>query len=565
MRLLWALVYDLFLFLFALLLLPLRALRRRTGWLVVEVSGDPGWRAPVRSLWRLGRRRRRRPLGIASVKELVDALQKAERDPKLRGIVVKVEGFQGSGARLDAVSAALKGLREKGKEVVCYGRAVSMREYALMACGGRVFLAPGGRLDLKGYAAELYVLGETLFKLGVRAHFLRRAEHKTAPELFTDRQVSPAQRETTQALLEDLFEATVTSIALGRGKTEDEVRRWIDEGPYTATEALAKGLIDGIADGEELQKLLAEPGEDEARLTPVSAYRGPSLLLWPRYQRPLRRPRVGVVRIEGVIKLGESAQLPFMPRAAGSDTVVQALRRARDDKSLRAVVLSIDSRGGSSLASELILRAVRRLAEKKPVVAFLDRVAASGGYMAAVGAPVIVATPNSITGSIGVFGGKFEISGLLDKLGVGRAVVKLGKNAALESAFSPFSDEERASMDREIEETYRDFIKVVAEGRKRPVEQIEPLAGGRVYTGRRAVHAGLVDLTGGFEDAVAKAAELAQIKGQPDLVAVDVPARSLSALSGLRGLSDALQALLPLAEERVFAFEESGIRIRPEP
>ncbi|MBI5546381.1 MAG: signal peptide peptidase SppA, partial [Deltaproteobacteria bacterium] len=236
-----------------------------------------------------------------------------------------------------------------------------------------------------------------------------------------------------------------------------------------------------------------------------------------------------------------------------------------EDESLRAVILVVDSRGGSALASELVRRAVRRLADKKPVVAFVDQVAASGGYMVAVAAHAIVATPTSIVGSIGVFGGKFEISGLLDKLGVGRAVLKQGRNAALESGFTPWTDDERAALDREIEQTYRDFLGAVGEGRKRPVEEIEPLAGGRIYTGRRAKELGLVDELGGFEAALAKAQSLAGVLAQPDVVAIEAPSSPMAALTRVRGLAEVRDLLGSLAGERVFALDQTWLRIHPKP
>ncbi|HEY3445632.1 MAG TPA: signal peptide peptidase SppA [Myxococcales bacterium] len=561
MRLLLTAVFNLFALLFGLLVAPLRLLDRKARWLVVEVSGELPWRAGRRRRWPWDRARRR-PLAVSSIHTLAEQLRKAAQDRRVRGVVVKVEGFEGPGSQLWGVRAALAAFRQAGKEVVFYGRAVSMREYALMSDGSRSFLAPGGRIDLKGYAAELYVLGEALQKAGVKAHFLRRAEYKTAPELFTASQVSPAQKETTQALLEDAFARSVAAIAEGRKKTPEEVRAWIDQGPYGAAEALAKGLVDGIADGEELEEKLAEPEQEKARLVSLARYRGPSPFSG-RFKRFLRPPKVGLVRVEGVIKLGESVRLPFAPQAAGSDTVVQALKLAREDDSIKAIVLAIDSRGGSSLASELVLRAVRRAAAQKPVVAYIDHIAASGGYMAAVGAPTIIASPSAITGSIGVFGGKFEISGLLDKLGVGRTVLALGEHAAMESGFQPWSEGERAALDREIEQTYRDFVGVVAEGRKRKAEEIEPLAGGRVYTATKAKEVGLIDELGGFEDAVAKAAGMAGLKKKPDVVLVEVPAKMLSALSGVKGLAGAAKLLMPLAEERVFAMDETWVRVRP--
>jgi protease-4 len=560
MRLLFAVIYDLVAVVFALLLAPLRLLMRRRRWLAVEISGELAWRAG-RARWRPGRTPR--PLAARSLLALAEQLEKAAADPRILGIVVKVEGYEGAGARLEAVREALGRFAAAGKQVVFYGRAVTMREYALMSTG-RVLLAPGGRIDLKGYAADLFVLGETLSRIGVQGQFLRRAQYKTAPELFTDREVSPAQRETTQAILDELFERAVQAISKGRGRSPEEVRAWIDEGPFTAARALQKGLVDGIADGEEIEQQLAEMGQKRARLIPVAAYRGPSVLCYPRYRRLLRRPRIALVKVEGVIKLGENLRLPWAPRAAGSDTVVQELRRAREDAGIRAIVLHIDSRGGSSLASELILRAVRRAAKEKPVVAFFDSVAASGGYMAAVGATAIVAAPTCLTGSIGVFGGKFEISGLLDMLGVGRAVLRLGRRAGLESGFTPFSDEERAALDLEIDETYRDFLSMVAEGRKKKVEEIEPLAGGRVYTGLSAHRVGLVDELGGFEAAVARSADLAGIKGRPEVVSVEVPSRSLAALAGLRGLAQAWDELRSLTRERVFAIDGHWLKVDPE-
>ncbi len=559
MRFLFAVLYDCLAALLALLLAPLRLARRRPDWLLVELTGPLPWRTPRRFLG-FGRPR---PAVASSVRQVQRRLEAAARDPRVKGVVVKVEGVTAPGARLEALRHALRRFREAGKQVVFHARAVDSREYALMACGSRVVLAPGGRLDLKGWAAELVVLGRTLDKFGIKAHFLRRAEFKTAPELFTASEVSAPQRETTRAILDELLARTVQAISEGRGRPVEEVRQWIDQGPYTNARARELGLIDAIADGEELETLLEAEGAGKVQFQPLTTYRGSNVLCWPRYRPLRRRPRVALVRVDGVVKLGESLAAPLMPRAAGSDTIVQALRRAREDRSMRAIVLAIDSRGGSSLASELVLRAVRRAAEKKPVVAFFDQVAASGGYMIALGASSIVAAPSSLTGSIGVFGGKFELSGLLDRLGVGREVLRVGANAALESPFEPWTEGERAALDREIDQAYRDFLALVAQGRKRPLEEIEPLAGGRVYTGRRAHELGLVDELGGFEQAVAKAAGLAGIVS-PEVVAVDAAGSRLPRLPGLRA-QDLAAALLPLSSERIFALEEGWLRLRPRP
>ncbi|MGI5865285.1 MAG: signal peptide peptidase SppA [Myxococcales bacterium] len=560
MRLLFALVYDLFVLVFVLLALPLRLVARGgPAYLAVDVTRDIPWRSEPRSWWR-GKRAARRP---ASLKTLADKLELAVKDRRIRGVVFKVEGFEGSGAKLAEIRRMVRSLREKGKDVVFYGRAVTTREYALMASGSRVWMAPGGRVDLRGFSASLYVLGETLERFGIRAQFLRRGSHKTAPELFTDREVSEAQRETVGHILADAMDTSVEAIAQGRNRPAEEVRRLIDEGPYTASRALAAGLIDAIGDGDDLKKALAEGKEKKARLIPIAHYQGSSPFR-ARYRRLLPPPAIGVVRIDGVIKLGESFDAPWAPRAAGSDTVARSLERAREDHRIKALVLHIDSRGGSSLASELMLKAVKRVAEKKPVVTFVDRVAASGGYMAALGGTHFVIAPNAITGSIGVFSGKFEISRLLEWLGVGTAVLRMGANSAIESPFEPWSEAERATLDKEIEETYRDFLRSVAEGRRMPVEKVEPLAEGRVYTGRRAQALGLADELGGFEEAVRKAAELAGLRKKPAVVAIGVPSRSLRALTGPKA-TEVFEALRPLEAERVFAHAGWWPHLEPEP
>ncbi len=562
MRTLFTLISNLFRVLLSLLALPLWLARRRGAfYLAVELRGDLPWRAGPRR-WRF--RRAQRPLGVASVKDFAELLERAAGDRRVLGIVVRIEGFTGPSARLQAIRQQLEKFQQAGKKVAFYGRAVTMREYALMTCADRLQLAPGGHVDLKGYCAELTVLGGALEKVGVRAHFVRRAEYKTAPERFTEREVSAAQRETTAALLEDAFAGALSDIARGRQKGEDEVRAWIDAGPFGARRALEQGLVDAVGDGEDLEIALAPQKSPRARLVAMSSYRADSPFAWPGLL-PLRpKPRVAVVRISGTIALGESARLPLIPKVAGSDSVAQALRRAREDKSIRAVVLHVDSPGGSSLASELMLRAVRRLAEAKPTVAYVDRLAASGGYLAMMGCKQLVCAPLSIVGSIGVFGGKFDISRLLARLGIGSAQIKLGANAGLESPLSGFSEQERASLEREIEETYREFLGTVAQGRAMPVEKVEPLAGGRVYTAQRALKLGLIDALGGFEDAVRKACELASIPGEPELVAIEGPARTLLALRGPKASWALLKQLVPGTADRTFAAADWWPRIDPE-
>ncbi len=404
MRTIYAVVANLWALIWALLLTPLRRLARpRPDYVLLELTGELPWRTRLKPLFRVGGRHK--PLRAASVEALGEKLAMLGRDPHVKGLIVKVEELGIPGARLTAIRALLRRLRAAGKEVIFYGRAVDMREYALMASGSRIHAAPGGRIDLKGYAAELTVFGALLARVGVRAHFFRRGEFKTAPETFTHTEVSEAQKLTADQLVSEQLERTVALIAEGRGRTVEEVRALVDEGPYTSARALKSGLIDAISDGEELETLLAPEGKERARMLPFAAYPGPNAFRKPKLHAVVRGPVVALVPLDGIIKLGETVHGPMAPKAAGSDSVVAALRRAREDRRVKAVVLTIDSRGGSALASELILRALERTAAVKPVVAWIENVAASGGYMAAVGAKHIVCAPGAIVGSIGVLGG----------------------------------------------------------------------------------------------------------------------------------------------------------------
>jgi protease-4 len=369
-----------------------------------------------------------------------------------------------------------------------------------------------------------------------------------------------------EEILLQLFDTAVSAIAKGRSLAPERIKRLVDQGPFTAAHALAHRLIDGVADAEELESLLAGKGEKKARFRPLASYGGPMLQLLRSELKPLLpAPQIGVVSVDGVIKIGENVHLPFAPRAAGSDSVVEALRRARESDRVKAIVLAIDSRGGSFLASELIFRAVRRAAQAKPVVAYFDRAAASGGYLAAVGANYIVAGPGALTGSIGIFGGKFELSRLLERLGVGRAEIELGKNAGVYSTLKPWSESERAALDALLESNYRDFVSAVAVARHLSADAVARCAEGRVFTGQRARELGLVDEVGSFEDAVALAARLAQISGTPEVESWDMPVHALSAIAGLHGWADVAKLIQPLEAERVFAAAESWLEIEPRP
>ncbi len=564
MRYIFVLLINLVLFVRALLGLPFRLLgaRHRPAYVRFRLTGDPPYRQRTRTRqpWWMGRQSRPEPGAVSSLESFRDALELLAKDARVKGILLELESLEVPAAKRDVLRKLLTDFRAAGKRVVAWSVHASSGEYQLMCAADELWLSPAGRLELVGYAAEAMALGGGLELLGVQAHFFRRGEYKTAPELFTHREVSDVQRQTLDAFLDERYAELVEDVARGRKRTPEEVRALIDAGPYSAKRAVVTGLIDGTCDEADVPaRLLGKPeaakddkdtkkdeDEDAEGVESMSGYLG--RLVWPPVRwRPLRRKtRVAVVPLNGMIvpgKGGGGGQL------AASEAVVKAVRAAGRDRLAKAVVLYVSSPGGSALASELILEAVQRVAKKKPVVAFMDRVCASGGYMAALGAKEIWSTPHAVVGSIGVYAGKFDVSGLLAKVGVTRTLLTRGENAGIYSPSRGFTAHERASMEAEVEETYQAFLEHVAKARGKTKEEIHARAEGRVYSGRRALEAGLVDTLGGFEDACRRALELAKAPTERFDVTVyesNVPSFSLLRLL-LGGANAAVYTFCPAA------------------
>lgn len=560
MRLLFVLIGNAFRLFWTLLWWPFRLLARsrRPEYVRYRLTGDPAYRRSARRNLRFWKRGEN--TGIASIEALRTQVRLLSADSQLKGVIFEVDGLEASPAKRREFAALFEELRRAGKEVIGYGLSVSNSEYELLCATDRILLPAAGRIDLTGFAAEVTHLGEGLSRLGIKAHFVRRGEFKTAPEMFTRSELSPVQRTQIETMLDERFQMLVQAVARGRKLSEEDAKRRIDEGPYSARRALSVGLIDGLCSEPDLANLLApkdrmpssKDERPEARVGNFAAYA--STLPWPPVKwKKLRRGRpLGVVMLNGMIVEGRGGNLPAGPVVAGSQTVIEALNEARKDPRIPAVVLYVSSPGGSAPASEMILEAVRRLAEKKPVVAYFDRVAASGGYMAVCGAKEIWAGEGAIAGSIGVFGGKFDASELLSKLGIQRTLITRGENAGLLSPTRGFTDHERASFEAEIDETYQSFLEIVASARKRTRDEIHARGEGRVFSAQRALEEGLVDRVGGFEDACRRALELA---GQSTQEPFEM------AMFGVRAPRFNLLKLLSLAKNaQVYALADPWVR-----
>ncbi len=439
---------------------------------------------------------------------LLRRMRDAATDPQVRGLLIEVDSAPFSMAQVEEIRAVVKLARSNGKPVIAYvnGEA-SNAGYLLATACDKVYLHPAGQVDLVGLGAETTYLRGALDLVGVGAQYAKRGQFKSAPEQFTESRSTDPSRLQMNDLLDDLSLGLVEGIAVGRGKSPEEVRTLIDRGPYTGDEALKNGLVDGLLYPDELRGAL--DGAFPDGFSRDEDYgRSPDTSGW----EPQRA--VAVVVVDGVIASGESSPGGLLGgESTGSETVVQALDQARRSDAIKAVVLRVDSPGGSAFASDEIWRAVKRVRDEgKPVVVSMGGYAASGGYYVAAGADAIYALPGTVTGSIGVYGGKYNAQGLFEKLDIHTEQVDRGRNAGMYSLARPFDDVEFAALDRMISETYRQFKQRVEDGRQLSPEKVEAVAQGRVWSGRDAKEQGLVDEHGGFFEAVDRARVLAGMR-----------------------------------------------------
>ena len=466
------------------------------------------------------------------------ALHEAADDRHVVGLIAKVGGMWPWGT-MQELRRGLQTFAASGKPTLAwvetFGELGSrgMSAYVLATAFGELWLQPGGEIGLLGVGIETTFVRGTLDRLGIEPQFEQRYEYKNAADVLMRKEFTAAHREALERLAESVFSDAVETIADARGLTHDQVRELVNSGPRTASEAQAAGLVDRLGYRDQAYEAMRARTGGKPELLFADRWRPHRKLAPP----PHRRGHVALVDVRGAIATGRTRRGP-MGRQAGSDTLSAQLRAARDNDRARAVVMRVESPGGSAVASEVIWREVWRLREAdKPVIVSMGDVAASGGYYIACPAEVIVALPATLTGSIGVFSGKLVVDSLLERLGVSTGTVQQGAHALMYSARRSFSEDERARFAATVDAIYHDFVGKVAEGRQRPVADIEAVAKGRVWTGRDALEAGLVDELGGLRDAVRIARERASLpEDAPVLGAVRIP--PLARLSRPRNSED---------------------------
>ena len=477
--------------------------RKRTDWAEIKLSGSYPEHQQMPGLF-----------GdlVESLPTCMDRLHQAARDKSIKGVILHLDGLEIGWARLNELQSAIAEVKAAGKPIWARMNDGGNKDYLLAAACDRILMPESGTLMLTGLRAEVMFYKNLFEMFDVKADMLRVGVFKSAAEPYTRSEMSPEFRKEMEEILDDYYASMVSQIAAARKLPEEKVKASIDEGLLSTARARELGLIDDVAYHDQLSDLIAngdtsvevrirEDYRRKAANTELDLFSLMELLSGGSSQTSSTKPRIAVLRLEGAIVSGNSPMSLFSEASISSDKIVPLIEKIGKDENVKAIILRVDSPGGSALASDLIWRALE--ATHKPVVASMGDTAASGGYYISMGADAIFAEPGTLTGSIGVLGGKIALDGLMKKFGITTSVIQRGKNSGVMSSVAAFSDSERETMQQMLNTVYEQFTQKAAAGRHMEYATLEALARGRVYTGRQAKEIGLVDQLGTLADAVA--------------------------------------------------------------
>lgn len=492
--------------------------------------------------------------------DYLDALDNARTDPRITGLVVRIAPLETGWAKLEEIRNHLLAFRASGKPSICYlgYDGIQNQEYYLASACQQIWLVPTTPVSIRGMMAEAVFVRGTLDKLKIVPEYYHIAEFKTAGNTFTEKKFTPAHKEEVESLLHSVYEQYLGDTSKARGMSRDEFEAILNRGPLATGDALASKVVDKLGYWDQVQDFFKRRA---GGWNPISLNSYRTSLNAPNFALQ----KIAIVYASGLIVSGSSGTTPAGGSIMGGDSVAADIRKARMDSSIKAIVLRVDSGGGSVVGSEVIRREVELAHEVKPVVVSMSDVAASGGYWIASPADKIVADPNTITGSIGVLIGKLNVSGLFNLLGVSTDYVATSDNATLFSAQQNFTPAQRDYIEKSLHETYDEFTKGVAAGRKMSVEAVDKVGKGRVWSGAQAKDLGLVDELGGTDQAIEVAKRLSHIPASDSVRIVRLPeeknffqqllerekeqmneSRSLEAtLQHILGLMEPIQARLP--------------------
>ncbi len=492
--------------------------------------------------------------------DYLDALDNARTDPRITGLVVRIAPMETGWAKLEEIRNHLLAFRSSGKPSICYlgYDGIQNPEYYLASACQQIWIVPTTPVSIRGMMAEAVFVRGTLDKLKIVPEYYHIAEFKTAGNMFTEKKFTPAHKEEVESLLHSVYEQYLGDTSKARGMSRDQFEAILNRGPLSTSDAVQSKIADRLGYWDQVQDFFKRRA---GGWHPVSLNSYRTSLASPNFALD----KIAIVYASGLIVSGDSGNTPGGGSIMGGDSVAADIRRARLDSSIKAIVLRVDSGGGSVVGSEVIRREVELAHEVKPVVVSMSDVAASGGYWIASPADKIVADPNTITGSIGVLIGKLNVSGLYNLLGISTDSVATSDNASLFSAQQNFTPAQRAYIEKSLHQTYDEFIQGVAAGRKMSVDAVDKIGKGRVWSGSQAKDLGLVDELGGTDHAIEVAKRLAHIPAGESVRIVRLPeettffqqfferereqmneSKSLEAtLQHILGLMEPVQARLP--------------------
>ena len=480
--------------------------------LVIDAEGTIEEQPPVTFLGNLTGN------SVPVLHDYLDAIDAARTDSRISGIVVRIAPLSTGWAKLEEIRTHLLSFRTSHKPSICYlgYDGIGNPEYYLASACEQIWLVPSNSVSIRGMMAEALFFRGTLDKLKIIPQFYHVAEFKSAYNMFTEKKFTPPHREEVESVLRSIYNEYITRSAAARGMSRAAFESFVNTGPLETNDAVQDKIVDRLGYWDEVQ--------DYFKLR----YRGWNPISLNRYRTMLSDDGIGgnkiaVVHATGLIVSGESQATPGGGFVMGGDSVASDIRNARNDRNIRAIILRIDSGGGSVVGSEVIRREVELAQRQKPVVVSMSDVAASGGYWIATPAAKIIADANTITGSIGVLTGKLNLSGLYNLLGISSDYIATSDNATLFSDQQNFTPAQEAYIKKSLDDTYAEFTEGVAKGRHMSVSAVDKIAKGREWSGSQGKELGLVDELGGFDRAVEVAKELAHIPGTETVHLVRFP------------------------------------------
>jgi protease-4 len=485
-------------------------LQRRNNFLELKLSGKI-----VEENTRVGIFGKKKPTMI----DLLNEIGRAKEDESIKGIILRIDPLDIGLAKAQEIREAILDFKESDKSVVAYMEFGGNREYYMATVANKIVMMPAGYLMFTGLNAEITFIKGTLDKLGIVADLEHIGDYKSASDLVTRDKMSEAHREVVNSLLDDMYDQITRDVAFQRGWSQEEVKSKIDQGPFTASEAYEANLVDTLMYYDQIDDMIKKiEGEKPNRIN----YKRYAHRTYYKYSWAIP-PKIAVIFATGSIFEGESGRDFLWGDVMGSETIANAIKAAREDRTVKAIIFRVDSPGGSGIASDIILREIIRTKGKKPFIVSMSDVAGSGGYWISLAADTIISLPGTYTGSIGVISGKISLEGLYEKIGFTGEVIKRGKHADFFTTTRQFTDEEREMVKRQIKEFYNDFVQKVAEGRRMSYEEVDAIGKGRVWTGRQAKGNGLVDEIGGINLALAIAKEKAGIPEDAEVEILPLP------------------------------------------